>query len=83
VGYFASNSKNGAIIINKGNFRLEGDNIENNDNESKYCIQCNKSDPSNQLLLCNNCKYNLTHISCGKIDVSEIQDFICFKCKEQ
>ena len=82
VGYFAPNSKNGTIIINSGDFRLKANNRESDGRDSKYCIKCKKCEPANELLICKNRKYNLTHISCGKIDISNIQNYICDSCNE-
>ena len=82
VGYMTPNSKNGTIIINSGDFKLKASNTRRNDGDSKICIKCKKSEPINELILCKNCGYNLTHISCGKIDISEIQNYYCDSCKD-
>lgn len=81
IGYISSDTKNGNIIINVGDFNI---NSENNlsEEDSKYCIKCGKSEPCNQLLLCNDCKFNLAHISCSKIDSFDFQNFKCAKCKK-
>ena len=76
VGYIAPNSKNGNIIINAGNFRLKTENSDSDDKDSKFSIKCKKSEPKNELLICKNCLYNLIYISCRKIDISEIYNYI-------
>ena len=45
-------------------------------NDSKYCIICNKDTKPNELLLCPICKYNLTHLKCVGINDNHICDFI-------
>lgn len=81
IGYFASENKKSTIIINVVDFKIDiNDNISN-ERDSRACILCNKTEPCNKLLLCFHCKYNLTHITCGNIEISALQNFICCKCK--
>lgn len=84
IGYIDSKAVNGKIIINATQFRIENKNIQNNNSkDSILCLKCKKSDPCNQLLLCNCCKYNLTHITCGRIEMQKIQNFICDDCDKK
>lgn len=80
IGYLASESKKSTIIINVGDLKIDINDHINDSKDSRICIICKKSEPCNKLIPCLKCKYNLTHITCGNIEISNLHNFVCFKC---
>ena len=78
IGFFTSESKKKSIIINSGDFEINQNDDILDCKDRQVCIICGKNEPSNKLVLCLKCKFSLTHINCGSIDLTEIQNF-CFK----
>lgn len=82
ISFLYSKAKNGKIIINSNQFHIDNNFHHNGKSDSILCIVCNKSSPTNQLVLCQKCKFNLVHINCAGIETSEITNFSCPNCGE-
>ena len=78
---YMSNIKNKTIIINSNQFKIDKINNKLEASDSNTCIIWKKSEHINKLLIFNYCKFNLTHIRCAGIELSEIPNFICIHCK--
>ena len=83
IGYIASGSKKSTIIINAGDYIIDANNNIDNSPDSRTCIICHKSEPCNKLFPCPKCKYNLTHITCANLEISNLNNFVCFKCENK
>ena len=64
IGNVNCDSKKLIISIKVGDLNINYDNNQINTHYSKYCLNSKKSEPSNQLVLCYACKYNLIHSNC-------------------
>ena len=82
IGYINPKVRGGKIIINAEKIKIKNDNIRNDCKDSVACIKCKKTEPSNKLLLCNFCKFNLTHLDCEAIEIDPLQNYICQDCRE-
>ena len=76
IGYIASKEKNGTIFINTTDLKID-ENIINpgKKTDSIFCVLCKKTEPINQLLLCQSCKFNLVHIGCAKIALVDLKNY--------
>lgn len=83
IGYLASDSKKSTVIINVGDYKIDSNDNLDDSPDSRTCIICHKSEPCNKLLPCFRCKFNLTHISCANIDISNLHNFVCFQCENE
>ena len=84
IGYLDSKAKDGKIIINASQLKINSSIIQNKEpNDSVFCLVCKKTEPCNQLLLCKNCRYNLVHIKCQKLEWQDLQNYICDNCNKK
>ena len=81
ISYICPIDKNKTLIINSNQFKIDKINNEFDASDSNKCLICKKSEPINKLLICKFCKFNLTHIECVNIELSEIPNFICIHCE--
>jgi hypothetical protein len=81
IGYIFPIDKNKTIIISSNQLKIDKIHNELDASDSNKCLICKKSESINKLLICKFCKFNLAHIECADIELSEIPNFICIHCK--